>query len=120
MYYKRSADGTILVKKGEFVITSEDGKDEQTGFPNPLIVTANENWCYIPNEITRNLTNYEIIYALVEKQEGLNGVLDCSICENQEVFVSEVFYGNVLGSSKELFDICQKDFDKYCEQHDIS
>lgn len=114
--YKRNEDGTILVVDGKFHVETNDGKSEP-GLPNPFMIKADENYFYIPNEVTSIITKspYEIVYALIEKQNepadiASGNIPDCNCtiedcsCFNNEVFVSEIFKGFTTESGKKLFD----------------
>lgn len=115
--FVKNEDGVILVINGKFIV-QEVGTDVQSeGLPNPFMIPADENYFYIPNEVTNLITTapYEIVYALIEKQDETEDIAsgnisdhkctieDCS-CFNNEIFVSEVFHGHTKKSGKDLFD----------------
>ena len=108
LYYLRDKDGVILAQDGKLIVTEDGVEPTNEDLPNPIVVLAQNNFCFIPNEVTSNLVEYEIVYALIEKQnendEDVGNISDCTICKNRESFVSDIIYGYVESSSKPLFD----------------
>ena len=117
-YFKRDSNNAILVQEGQYQVY-ETNKDEFfSGIPNPFMIKADENYFYIPDEVTDNLARYEIVYTLIEKQEGKDdpaqgNIEDCTELHN-EVFVSSVFYGSTKQAGKELFDKHTGGYYDYC------
>lgn len=112
-FYQKDEYGMpILTAAGDYIlvdaegnyITDKDGTRVTDTIPNPFMVKVEENWCYLPNEITHYADEYKMVYALIEKtgNDDQGNIKDCEHL-NKEVFISSEFYGYVEDSAKDLF-----------------